>query len=346
MIYTNWKFFDGEDTTEPQPELNTDKVKYEDFDTKSPLLSGGCYTEPEPEGAQVPEYEPRPEMAGSPNPDGTPNPADFNKATSGEEQVAYKKINVGGVDYAFKDEGEVEQLAAKGIEYAQAQTRLAPYIAAIDDIERDPQLGNLIVEVIRRYKNNIPLVQPQAETQQEDPNKEPEQGDDEDYDDYEKRLEAWKQAQQKAMVEKTINERMAAIQQQNQMATIQQANQKIINYVNADPDRAVILQEIGSPSFDPNMRQRMEWDGPYFMRVYDTIRASKGLRPYFGAPTLFGVQPVQPQSTTKTPFTEKGGAANRSPRGGVSVDKLPDFKTMSDEQFRQFKQSVMLSSMS
>jgi hypothetical protein len=96
----------------------------------------------------------------------------------------------------------------------------------------------------------------------------------------------------------------------------------------------------------------MDYDGPTFMSVYDSIRRQQGKQAYFGAPPIWGNAPqtgTRPEQgrtvppARQAPFAESGrGAFQQGTKGGVDK-KLPDFKTMNDEEFRKWKESFMLS---
>ena len=344
--------------TEKSFEETVAEVKYGDFDTKSPLLGGGTYAAEE----DVPFEEPKPEEGngeGNPadsNPDGTPDTKSFEKTDDKSVEPAaqaapFKKLNVSGADYVFNSEAELEQMARRGIEYGNVQGRLAPYMDAISAIEQDQRLGYVLADTIRRYRSGVPLEQPQPQNAQpqEDPDNEPEQGDDEDYDDYEKRLKKWRDDRTQKLVEQKVAEQLKGFQTQAQQQRVAAANQQIINYVHSDPDMQSVMNVIAAQNFDPALRQQMEYNGPLFMSVYDTIKVTHGKKPFFGAPLLFGNQPQQINRAgmqTKAPVVESGRTdASSTSRGGVSVDKLPDFKNMSDKDFLDYKNKFLLSRM-
>jgi len=335
-----------EEITDPTFEESYEDVKFADFDKKSPLLGGGYSDEGEEEGNDpvIPIEEPLAEEDTHVEPEGG-NPAEE------EDAPVYKTIKVGASEYKLKSELELEELAKRGLEFGEVEGRLQPYSHVIDAIEQDPGLANAVAEAIRAYKSGVPLSQPTPEkTTKEDQNKEPEQGDDEDYDDYEKRLTQWREDRNQRLIDQKIQDHFKQMQEQSHVAQIRAANTQIINYVKADPEKDAVLAAIQDPSFPAGLRKAMDNDGPTFMSVYDTIRRSQGKSAYFGAPSLFGgtqqqvpQAPQAPQTPArKVPFTESGNQAFQQVNKGGVGEKLPDFKGMTDDDFRVWKEKFML----
>ena len=321
---------------EPTYEQIREEMHRQAFDEPSELLKGG-YAEDIPDGAPEPE----------PEPSGGEEQTGQTQQSEPEPQPQKRRINFNGTDYDLDDAG-LEQLARRGLEYSTMQSRLRPYANAIAAIEADPKLGEVVASAIRAYRNGVPLAQPQPDAKAQDPNKEPEIGENEDYDAYEKRLAAWHEARNQQLIDEKVAAHIRGLQERGRQAQIAEANQTIINYVQADPEREKVLNVIAGNSFPPGLRQQMEFDGPLFMSVYDGIRRDLGLQPYFGAPALWGKaqnqQAVKPKEPAKAaPFAESGKTNSGNIRGGVSSDGLPDFKNMSDEDFRKFKAQVLYS---
>ena len=330
----------GAAQTQEQEEPNyaqiREELQKENYDEPSEWLKGG-YSDDIPdddEGANEPASDDTKEPVEQP-PEGQPTSA------------SKRRISYNGANYDLDDMG-LEELAKRGIEYSTVQSKLLPYANVIAAIEADPKLGEAIANTIRNYRSGVPLAQPQPEAQTQDPDKEPEIGENEDYDAYEKRLAAWRDARNQKLIDEKVAAHIRGLQERNRQAQIAEANQQIINYVQADPEREKVLNVIGSNSFPPGLRQQMEFDGPLFMSVYDSIRRDLGLQPYFGAPALWGKaqtpQAAKPRNAgTPAPFAESGKTNNGGNRGGVATDSLPDFKSMSDDEFRAFKARVLFS---
>lgn len=321
---------------EPTYEQIREEMHRQAFDEPSELLKGG-YTE------DISVEEPEPEQ----QPSGGEEQTGQTQQPEPEPQPQKRRISFNGTDYDLDDAG-LEQLARRGLEYSTMQSRLMPYANIIAAVEADPKLGEAIANTIRAYRSGVPLAQPQPDARAQDTNKEPEIGENEDYDAYEKRLAAWREARNQRLIDEKVAAHIRGLQERSRQAQIAEANQRIINYVQADPEREKVMGVIGGNSFPPGLRQQMEFDGPLFMSVYDSIRSDLGLQPYFGAPALWGKaqkqQAVKPKEPAKAaPFAESGKTNGGNIRGGVSSDGLPDFKNMSDEDFRKFKAQVLYS---
>lgn len=314
------------------------EVKYADFDKKSPLLSGGSYDDDEQEVTD----EPSPEGPDTdePKPDTKAAPVDDKPAPG-----TYKVLRVGEHEYRFNSEKELEQMATRGLYLGDMESRLKPYSDVIAAVENDPALGNAIAETIRNYRQGVPTQAPKPDA---DPDTEPEQGDDEDYDDYEKRLVKWREERTQRLIDQRIQETLQQRQTIARQSQISAANRQIINYVNADPERESVMAVIADPTFPAGLRQAMDYDGPTFMQVYDAIRKSQGKTGYFGAPDLPGFSPAQPRmaaprgKAAATPYTESARRAPQATTSKGGVGDIPDVKTMSDEQFRAWKQNLKL----
>ena len=191
-------------------------------------------------------------------------------------------------------------MAKRGLEFGNIEARLQPYSQLIDAAERDPGLAQAVADAVRAYQTGVPLQRPAPDAAPVDPNAEPEQGDYEDYDDYEKRLVQWREDKQQQVINSQIQNHFRQMQQQQHIQKIQAANTQIINYVNADPEKDAILRVIASPEFPAGLRDAMDRDGPTFMSVYDTIRREQGKPGYFGAPQMRGGQ--APQQARPTPM--------------------------------------------
>lgn len=328
----------------PQEDVKEKELSFEEmqrqaeaeaFDKPSPMLDIGTPVADEDEGGDDPGAFDNPPSGGEPAA-GVEEPAALDEPSGNKHRISYN-----GTEYDFGDE-ELKQLAARGIEYSTIQSRLLPYAQVISAIEADPRLGEAVVNAIKAYRG-VPAARPEADNS--DPNKEPEIGENESYDDYEKRLAKWREKRSQRMVDERVSAHIRHLQESSRQQQIAYANQQIINYVQADPDREMVMKVIGSEKFPAGLRQQMEFDGALFMSVYDSIREGRGLKPYFGAPSIWNPR-TQPQQNkakeqTRTPFAERAAGQQKSTGGGVADEGLPDFKKMSDEEFRKYKAQVM-----
>lgn len=330
-----------EEVVEPSFEENYEDIKFAEFDKKSPMLGGG----------HADDNEESPVDWG--DDDGEEENDVKDEPLGGETEVAYKTLKVGNSEYQLKSEAELESLALRALQFGETETRLQPYAGVIEAIEKDPGLAGAVADAIRSYQTGIPLQRPEAQgADPVDPNKEPEQGEYEDYDDYEKRLNQWREDRNQRLIDQKIQSHFRQMQEQARISQVQAANAQIINYVNADPDKDAVLAVIADPKFPEGLRRAMDYDGPTFMSVYDSIRRQQGKQAYFGAPPIWGNVPqtgTGPEQgrtvppARQAPFAESGrGAFQQGTKGGVDK-KLPDFKTMNDEEFRKWKESFMLS---
>lgn len=337
MAEENVQGQEQEQVIEPSFEENYEEVKFSEFDKKSPLMSGGHADENEEPPA---DWDYDDDDAGEGDPDDS---VEAHK----EAETAYKTLKVGDSEYKLKSEAELESLALRALQLGETEAKLQPYAGVIEAIERDPGLAGAVADAIRSYQTGVPLKRPEAQTtEQIDPNKEPEQGEYEDYDDYEKRVNQWREERNQRMVDQRIQGHFRQMQEQARASQIQAANAQIINYVNADPEKDAVLAVIADPKFPDGLRRAMDYDGPTFMSVYDSIRRQQGKPSYFGAPPIWGSEPQQgrPAHPVKqAPFAESGrGIPPQGNKGGVDT-KLPDFKAMSDEDFKKWKDSFMMS---
>ena len=329
-----------------QPEeLSYDEQRanlYKEYDTPSEFLKGG-HAEEVPDTEEHTEESADEGSAGE-KWDGSgsrqePTPEGEQAQGQKSEPEQRHKLAYGGNEYNLTDL-EMSQLAQRGLEYSAIQSRLMPYAKTIQAIESDQNLAKLVVDTINGYmrgdRSGTPVV---------DPNAEPEIGDNEDWDDYEKRLNEWKEAKSQKIIDDRVAQNMAAMQERARQEQVLQANQKIIDYARADPEGQKVLAVIADSNFPAGLRQQMDYDGALFMSMYDTIRRNMGMTPYFGAPAMGAPaaqqQQPKPKEQSRAPFAESGRAANPNSRGGVASETLPDFKTMSDDEFRRFKDSVL-----
>lgn len=315
---------------EKEEVLSTDEIRFADFNVKSPLV-GGSYDEEDDDSNEEAE-------------------GGGDDAAKGAEETAedtppgkpYRVYDVDGIQYKFNSEAEIDTLAQKALRMAPQEIRLQNYAQVIDAIEKDNGLANAVMDAIRAYQSGVPLARPEPAQAKADPDVEPEQGDDEDFDDYEKRLNQWREDRMQRMMDQRIQEHLANVQRQTMTARVQQAHQQIITYVMADPDRGEVLDTIQSPNFPDGLRRAMDIDGATFMSVYDTIKRQKGKPAYFNAPPLFDIASERkaPAAQQRVPFAESGKATTQvTGKGGVG-DQLPDFKAMSDEEFENWKNKL------
>ena len=330
----NLQFFAGEDVGDGGAENQTEKILTDDeidastnslFDEKSELLGGGSYSEDE----ETPPMEESEgefplELASEPE----TKPFRVLKGPAGEIPIATQE--------------EYDRMAAAGLESAELQRRLTPYAPFIGEIESDPELARSVIELINaRKRGGAPVEEPKPEDDAP-----PEQGDDESYDAYEGRMEAWRKEQQQKLVDRRIQETLSLQEKQKQAAIQMEMQQKVVEYTKADPRYREILDVVTSPAFPKPLRQAMDQDPRTFMMVYDTLCNFQGRPGHFGAPVggfgaggaAGGGAPVsnggaQGRTVIKerktVPFAERGTATPEQ-RGGSG---LPDYKTMTEAEF-------------
>ena len=197
---------------EPTYEQIREEMHRQAFDEPSELLKGG-YTE------DISVEEPEPEQ----QPSGGEEQTGQTQQPEPEPQPQKRRISFNGTDYDLDDAG-LEQLARRGLEYSTMQSRLMPYANIIAAIEADPKLGEAIANTIRAYRSGVPLAQPQPDARAQDPNKEPEIGENEDYDAYEKRLAAWREARNQRLIDEKVAAHIRGLQERSRQAQIAEAN--------------------------------------------------------------------------------------------------------------------------
>ena len=285
-----------------------------------------------------------------------PETTEGGEETSEQPQI-FATVNSGGRDYQFETREQLEAMARRGIELSPYEGKMQAYSQAIQQIESNPALSNAVGQMLQHYNKTgtvIPLNVPQAQQAAADPNAEPEIQDDETYEEYEKRLGKWKEDQMMRRVEQRVAQTLQARDQYAAQQRVAAANETIVNLIKygdaqrgiaPDPDRLEVIARIRDPRYcSPAIAQMANDNGEVFMRVYDDIKRGMGKPPFYGAPSLVAQYqqpavtqqaPVQPQRSA--PFSEsaKTSSAQAVPGQGK---RLPfDFKAMSDEEFKTFK---------
>ncbi|NCB17442.1 MAG: hypothetical protein EOM65_14870 [Synergistales bacterium] len=305
-----------------------EEIRNEDFDVKSPLLGGGAYDDEEEEKSseEIP-------------PDGGSHGESDD--SGGAEPVAaarpFRVLKADGREIPVSSEEELERLAVEGVQMGRVKDALNPYLPFLQAMQQDQQFAQKVGELMGR-RGNVPTQEPSPEAEAGD-DPEPEQGERESYDEYEKRLDAWRQRQQEKVIERKVQHVLGAKEREVQSQRMQETRHKLVEYVNQDPQKDSVMGVVFSKAFPQGIRDVMDRDPASFMLVYDALCMLQGRKGHFGAPLpgvgSGGESPQQrsggrvPLKGGQAPFTERSGAA--SPQGGSKG--IPDFKKMSDAEF-------------
>lgn len=287
--------------------------------------------------------------------------------TAQDEEYIPSEDNNEGTESEVSESKESEPTAETPAEKAVPQQPSAygnKYDQLIGAIENDPEFRQSLADAIvaRRNKFNAPAEQPKAEVEKED--KEPEQGDDELFEDFERRRSAWESRQQekktREAVEKVLMEERNARMQEAYIQRTREVGEMLRQDVEA-PAVSGFLAQNPAPA---RLMQLMNEDPDVFMYMYDGFRQIIGKGNYFASefakrrgvavspvqsPQTQSYQQTQPAAQTsgaqrtvakKPPYTE--GAGISGGRGGTGT---PDFQNMSDKEFSQFMQRVKMQGM-
>lgn len=335
MKFWNWKFFDGEaatsdngeqtpaaqeqtgapaaqqtveQTNAAQPAPSADNGKQpqdgqtEDlsvFDEKSPLLFGGAKNEQEtqPQDVQQPQ-QPKAQQT-------TEQP---------ETAQPYRTLKYHGQEIPVATEDDLIRLASQGLDYTRKTQQIAPYRGLVERLAADPSLMARVMTLVQTGSlPQPPQPQTQAPSTQQTQEKEPEMRDDETWDEYTQRRDAWKKQQS--------NSQEQQLQQQNEDAAFQQkvndvlearrrqeGSMRIAQLTMQDPQYPEVLAAIGD--IPPAMQQAMNNDPITYQMVYDQIRQNITGTPYFRL--LHSQQQAQPQAQTTNQTTQQQSAQPQS----------------------------------
>ncbi|NCA74654.1 MAG: hypothetical protein EOM93_07445, partial [Gammaproteobacteria bacterium] len=126
-------------TPEPSPE----ESRFSDFDTKSPLMSGGFSDEEDvtpPLGREDLERDSEP-LAG---PDEGEPTKDVPPEEIQEEKQPFRVLKAGGREIPVASEEELERLAAEGTQMQSVRDALNPYLPFLQAMRADPQFAQSV----------------------------------------------------------------------------------------------------------------------------------------------------------------------------------------------------------
>jgi len=330
----------AEDVKVEEKEELDENVLFSEFDRKSPLMHGGMVDEDEdpvpmnfdddssPFDKDKPEPD-EPETSNAPAPSPPPAPAPF------------RVLKYGGREVPISSQEEYDRIAMAGMEAEHLKAQVAPYAPYIVALQQDPEFERHIASLIEaRRRGEVPTEQPKAE----ELDQEPEQGDDETFDEYEKRLGKWREDRQAKLIEQNVNRVLQQKEQAVSMARMRELQAQLVNHVKEDPYAYQVMSVVYSKEFPKSIRDAMDRDPETFMKMYDSIARSQGREGHFGAPSISWGGNVQKGGDTvagnsdgrtvlkrQVPFAEKGGVGTTSRSGSG----LPDFKNMSDKDFEK-----------
>lgn len=346
-------FFSGEEPA-PEPAKDEDRESiereiYNTYNDKSPLMSGGRVdeNEPEPQTEETAEddgltdFDRKPEWTRNTDADEGTAPLPPNEVPAeplSAQPEPFRVINYGGKQIPVSSQEEYDRIAMAGIEAEHLKAQVTPYAPYIVALQQDPEFERHIASLIEaRRRGEVPTEQPTA--YEED--REPEQGDDETFDAYEKRVKEWNDQRQAKFVERNVRQVLERQAQNIQRQRLQATQQRLVEYTRNDPRMNEVLPAlVNTPKA---LQDAMNQDPATFMVVYDTICRLQGREGYFGAPMLPGITTAQrggdavkqtPDGRTvlkerSVPFAEKGGVGGTARR----ASGLPDVKNMSESEF-------------
>lgn len=333
-------------TPEPSPEDS----RFSDFDTKSPLMSGGFSdgedtTPPlgredlERDG-ELPAGQDDGELA-----------KDVPQEERQEEKRPFRVLKAGGREIPVASEEELERLAAEGTQMQSVRDALNPYLPFLQAMRADPQFAQSVSDMMTRRTAGVPAKEPTPE-QPEPDDPEPSQGESESYDAYEKRLAAWRERRHEKDIEKKVQSAFQQKEQQEHALRMRETQTKLVEFVNQDPHKEQVLGAVFAPAFPAGLRQAMNQDPAAFMVIYDALCMLQGRPGHFGAPLPGAVAPqgaMPPQASVQGVQKGTGSEAmgrttlkGRAPapfveRGGVGAGRTgaihKDYKNMPDEEF-------------
>lgn len=338
----------AEDVKVEEKEELDENVLFSEFDRKSPLIHGGMVDEDEdpvpmnfdddssPFDKDKPEPD-EPETSNAPAPSPPPAPAPF------------RVLKYGGREIPVASQEEYDRFATAGLEAAALRQQIAPYVPYLIEVERDPELAQQVVSMIEaRRRGAVPTTQPVAEEP------EPEQGDDETFDDYEKRLKAWNAQRQAKLVEENVRRVLEQREADARNQRMTAMKQEVARLAMADPRLNEVLPILAN--YPKPLQEAMNSDPATFMVEYDKACRLLGREGYFGAPIMPNLPSSVPGNQNPAPQPQKGGDTVNSAPGGRTVLKgrsvpfaekggvgttsrsgsgLPDFKNMSDKDFEK-----------
>lgn len=358
----NLRFFDGDAANSPEgtPEAvkeeeaggapadsvqtdgtaGTDAEDYSAFDRRSPLLMQGRSDEGDGYGGEAPEETAR----------------DGIETAQTEQQTAkpYKVLKYHGQEVPVGSEEELVGLAQQGLDYTRKTQRLAPYRGFIEKLERDPAL---MARVVGLMNGNAEQSAPDAARASAPRAREaePEPRDNETWDEYLARREAWNSKQgaegrpadetpadDAAERQRDFDRRFNAAMESREM---QAAAAMTAQMTLRDPRHLDVLNAIYT-DVPPAVREAMNRDITSYQTVYDQVRRNLTGEAYFASGAWRNPQPQQQRGevvlksgSKPAPVVESGrgqrGPDSRQARGG------PDIWSMDDAAFARLMENSM-----
>jgi len=354
---------EGKKAVPIEPE-EVENSRYSEFDAKNPLIHGGVLDEDAPEGIdpatlfddeEKPSASPFDKTPPKPDkgePEGGSVPARPNEPAPAP--APFRVLKYGGREIPVASQEEYDRFATAGLEAEALRQQIAPYVPYLIEVERDPELAQQVVSMIEaRRRGAVPTTQPVAEEP------EPEQGDDETFDDYEKRLKAWNAQRQAKLVEENVRRVLEQREADARNQRMTAMKQEVARLAMADPGLSEVLPILAN-SPKP-LQEAMNSDPATFMVEYDKACRLLGREGYFGAPIMPNLPSSVPGNQNTAPQPQKGGDTVNSAPGGRTVLKgrsvpfaekggvgssgrsgsgLPDFKKLSEDDFEKVLNKV------
>lgn len=343
-------FSDGEEegTDEPKaPEAPSDDDPMESaFDSKDTAIFGSSIDEDGPEdltqqfitGEDQSPFDPLTEED-----DKEPAPEPGKVSEPDAPEPPFRVLNYGGREVPIQSEADYDRLAAAGIEAEYIKRNVAPYAPYIVALERNPDLAREVENFILARLGSPQGQNPQEPPAPQDSDVEPEQDDDETFDEYEARLEKWREEKNARLIEQRVNDALSQRDRQAYEAQMTRVREQVVQHVNADPNRDQVMAVINS---QPDSIKSAVFNDPRaFMMFYDQVCRIQGREGHFGAPVPGAEQTNQKggdavskpnkggrtvvKSKQQVPFAERGGVSSSA----RAASGLPDFKRMSEAEF-------------
>lgn len=392
MKFINIRFFDGETATSesgaPEAEQSAEIIEqptepesaqdsgttdivgreeddYAAFDRKSPLLRPG----------RSDEYtEANADAEASAAGEGQPAGIDDGRGTGNAQQpeaAPYRVLKYHGQEIPVQTEDDLMRLASQGLDYTRKTQRIAPYRALVERMEADPSLMARVAEIINGSSTPQPQPRQQRPTPERRSEQEPTPRDDETWDEFIARRDAWRtehggsgnpQSAQDAPSQDTaggqdfMNQFNAAMEMREQ----QQTAVRIAQMTLRDPKHVEVLNVINS-EVPKSMQDAMNRDPVAYQMIYDQIRRNLTGEMYFAGigrrqqpqqqqQNAAQTEQTQPHgqvalkaSSKPAPVVESGRGQRRPDGNRKSGTNGTDFWGMSDADFNNLMERTMSS---
>ena len=384
MKFINIRFFDGEAATsdggapEPvEPQNGTaapqqDSVgdggatdgggeDYSVFDKRSPLLNPGRSEEDELVSTEPEQDEPK---------DGGTVQTQSQQQQQ-QPTPPYRVLKYHGQEVPVQSEEELIKLAHQGLDYTRKTQQIAPYRGLIEKLNKNPALMAQVVGLVNgngiqpQYQQPQPPLQRNTRPAPAQPTSaaEPTPGENETWDEYMARREAWQAgqsgapnaAQQQMPQQSQPQDFMGQFNAAMEARERQVAAVRTVQLTMQDPKHLEVLNVIAS-EVPPSLQAAMDQDPVSYQMVYDQVRRNITGEPYFaGLGRARGAQPqqqaiTQPAQPTvlksgskPAPIVESGrGQTRPGSQPARSTNGLPnDIWNMDDAAFARLMESSM-----